>query len=283
MRTKIWIGAHTSAAGGVHHALYEGREIGATTVQLFTSNQRQWRGREISCEEILLWEKALDETGIGQVMSHASYLINLGSPSPETLGKSRQALREEIERCRALKIPYLTVHPGSASGAAEEACLQTIIESLLELEDLISAGPTRLLLETTAGQGSCVGYCFEHLSQIIQAVHRKIPIGVTIDTCHVFVAGYDIRTDEGWKKTLQEFEKTIGLNYLYAFHLNDSMKEIGSRVDRHAPIGAGQIGLESFRYLMSNGPMRHLPKYLETPDGPELWKKEIALLKQFAE
>jgi deoxyribonuclease-4 len=282
MTTKIWIGAHTSAAGGVHHAIYEGREIGATTIQLFTSNQRQWHSRPISPEEILLWKKAQDETGIGQVMSHASYLINLGSPKADTLGKSRQSLREEIERCHTLKIPYLTVHPGSASGAAEEACLQTIADSLLELEDLTSAGPTRLLLETTAGQGSCVGYRFEHLSQIIQSVHRKIPIGVTIDTCHIFAAGYDIRTNEGWKKTLQEFEKTIGLNHLYAFHLNDSMKEIGSRIDRHAPIGEGQIGLESFRYLMSNGFMRHLSKYLETPNGPDLWKKEIILLKQFA-
>ena len=283
MTTKIWIGAHTSAAGGVHHALYEGREIGATTIQLFTSNQRQWHGRMISPEEIVLWEQALAETGIGRVMSHDSYLINLGSMNPETLAKSRLTFREEIARCHALKIPYLNFHPGSATRATEEACLETIIQSLLELEDIVSAGPTRLLIENTAGQGSCVGYCFEHLATIIQAVQHKIPIGVTIDTCHVFSAGFDIRTAEGWEKVLGEFDKIIGLKHLYAFHLNDSMKEIGSRVDRHAPIGEGKIGVESFRYLMSNSKTRHLPKYLETPDGPELWKKEIALLKQFAE
>jgi len=283
MTQKIWIGAHTSAAGGVHNALYEGKEIGATTIQLFTSNQRQWNSHPILDEEIALWQQALKETGIGQVMSHGSYLINLGSPNEETLSKSRKAFLEELKRCHALNIPYLNVHPGAATGATESECLQIIIDSLLQIEAHAAEGKTRVLLEMTAGQGSCVGYCFEHMATIIQAVERKIPIGVTIDTCHIFAAGYDIRSNDGWEKTLKEFDQTIGLKHLYAFHLNDSVQEIGSRVDRHAPIGKGKIGIESFRFLMSHHETCALPKYLETPDGPELWKKEIALLKNFAE
>lgn len=277
---KILIGAHTSAAGGSHKALYEGREIGATTIQLFTSNQKQWNGRTISDEEVLLWEKAVAETGIDDVMSHDSYLINLGSPDPEILAKSRKAFREEIERCHKLKIPYLNFHPGAATSGSVEACLETIAKSLLEMEELVQKGKTKLLLETTAGQGTSVGHRFEHLGTIIEQVHRKIPIGVCIDTCHIFVAGYDIRTPEGWEKTLGEFDRAIGLKYLSAFHVNDSMKEFGSRVDRHADIGQGKIGAESFRFLMQKS---DLPKYLETPDGPPTWKKEIATLRHYAE
>lgn len=282
MSKKIWIGAHTSAAGGSFNALYQGRDIGATTIQLFTSNQKQWRGRKITPEEVKHWEKALDETGIDEIMSHDSYLINLGSPDKEMLAKSRKTFREEIERCHLLKISYLNFHPGAATKGTEEECLDTIAESLLDMEDLIHRGKTRLLLETTAGQGTSVGHRFEQIGYIFKKVHRKIPVGVTIDTCHIFVAGYDIRTEESWKKTLKEFDEAIGLNHLYAFHLNDSMKELGSRVDRHASIGNGKIGLESFRFLMTSPKTRHLPKYLETPDGPPGWKKEIALLRKCA-
>lgn len=275
----ILIGAHTSAAGGAPEALYEGRDIGATTIQLFTSNQKQWNGRVISQEEIALWEKALAETGITHVMSHDSYLINLGSPDPEILHKSRKAFREEIERCHALKIPLLNFHPGAYTKGTEEQCLETIVESLLSMEDLIHRGHTKLLLETTAGQGTSVGHRFEHLGMILQGTKGKIPLGVCIDTCHIFVAGYDIRTREGWEQTLKEFDRAIGLSHLSAFHVNDSMKEFGSRVDRHAPIGEGKIGLESFRYLMEHNT---LPKYLETPNGPDAWKQEIPLLRSYA-
>lgn len=276
---KILIGAHTSASGGAPNALYEGRDIGATTIQLFTSNQKQWNGRSISAEELTLWEKALDETGISHVMSHDSYLINLGSCDAEILAKSRKAFRSELERCHLFKIPYLNFHPGSATTASEEECIQTIIESLLEIEDLVLKGKTKLVLEMTAGQGSSVGYRFEHIGEIIEGVAKKIPIGVCIDTCHIFAAGYDIRTAEGWKKTLKEFDEKIGLNYLSAFHLNDSQKDLGSRVDRHADIGQGKIGYECFRFLMQNN---SLPKYLETPNGPPSWKNEIALLRDYA-
>ncbi len=277
---KILIGAHTSAAGGAHNALYEGQEIGATTIQLFTSNQKQWHGRKIGAEELELWNRALDETGITEVMSHDSYLINLGSPKEELLIKSRKAFLEELQRCHLLRIPYLNFHPGSATTGTEEQCIETIIESLLEIEEQIHQGKTKIILETTAGQGTNVGYRFEQIGAIIEKVHKKIPIGVCIDTCHIFAAGYDIRTEDGWRQTLKEFDRHIGLKYLSAFHLNDSLKDLGSRVDRHANIGQGKIGYESFRFLMQN---TDCPKYLETPDGPSSWKNEIAILRKYAE
>jgi deoxyribonuclease-4 len=281
--SNLFIGAHTSAAGGAPNALYEGKEIGATTIQLFTSNQKQWNGRTISPEEVKLWEKALDETGISEVMSHDSYLINLGSPKPDILEKSRQAFADEIERCHLLNIPYLNFHPGAATDGNIDECLDRIVTSLLGMEALILKGPTRILLEATAGQGTSVGHRFEHLSAIIEPLHKKIPIGVCIDTCHIFAAGYDIRTADAWEKTLQEFDQVVGLKHLYAFHVNDSMKDIGTRVDRHADLGAGKIGAESFRVLMTHPKTKHLPKYLETPNGPPSWKNEIALLRKYAE
>lgn len=277
---NIWIGAHTSAAGGAHNALYQGKEIGATAIQLFTSNQKQWSGRTILPEQVALWEKAIEETQIRQVMSHDSYLINLGAPSLEILTKSRKAFREEIQRCHIFNIPYLNFHPGAYTSSSEAECLETIIQSLLEVEELVGQGNTKLLLETTAGQGTSVGHKFEHLRDIIQAVDSKIPIGVCVDTCHIFAAGYDIRTEKGWKKTLQEFDEKIGLRYLLAFHLNDSAKDLGSRVDRHADIGEGKIGLDSFRFLMQN---TRQPKYLETPGGPPKWKIQIATLRKYAQ
>jgi len=283
MTQKLWIGAHTSAAGGAPCALYEGQKIGATTIQLFTSNQKQWHSRTIEPEEVKLWEKALKETNIGEVMSHDSYLINLGSPDPAQLSKGQAAFKSEIERCHLLNIAYLNFHPGAATHGTEEQCIETIIQSLLEFEKLLAKGKTRLLLETTAGQGTSVGYRFEQIDAILKEVHKKIPIGVCIDTCHIFVAGYDIRTKEGWDETLKQFDESIGLEHLYAFHVNDSQKELGSRVDRHASLGKGQIGLDCFRYLMQSPKTAHLPKYLETPEGPECWKQEIALLRKYAQ
>jgi deoxyribonuclease-4 len=279
----LWIGAHTSAAGGVHNALYEGREIGATAIQLFTRNQKQWIGKPMSDEEVRLWEEAIAETGIGQVMSHDSYLINLGSQKEDVLAKSRRAFAEEVKRCHQLRIAYLNFHPGAAVGGSEEECLETIVESLLAVEELAAQGKTRLLLETTAGQGTSVGHRFEHLAYVIERVKGKIPIGVTIDTCHIFAAGYDIRTEAAWARTMKEFDATVGLKHLYAFHLNDSLKELGSRVDRHAHLGKGKIGLEAFRLLMRDPTIREMPKYLETPDGPGRWKEEIAMLREFAQ
>lgn len=281
-KEKLLIGAHTSAAGGVHKALLEGKKIGATTIQLFTSNQKQWKGREFTEKELDLWAQALDETGLEEIMSHDSYLINLGAPNPDVLEKSRKAFKEEIQRCHALNLSYLNFHPGAALKEDRQECLDRIVESLLECEDLVAQGDTLLLLESTAGQGSTIGYLFEELGYIVDKVHKRLPIGVCVDTCHSFAAGYDVRTEEGWEETLKEFDKQVGLKYLKAFHLNDSMKGLGSRVDRHRPLGEGEIGLECFRVLMNHPQTRHLPKYLETPGGPDKWVDEIALLHDLA-
>lgn len=279
---KNLIGAHTSTAGGIHHALLEGREIGATTIQLFTSNQKQWHGRSLTPTIIEDWERTLKETELSQIMSHDSYLINLAGPRPDVLEKSRKAFNEEVERCIQLGISYLNFHPGASLDDDIQRCLDRVVESLLLVEPLLENGTTRLLVEATAGQGSTIGHRFEHLAYIIERVKDRIPIGICIDTCHIFVAGYDIRTAEGWEKTLSEFDRLVGLPFLYAFHLNDSAKELGSKVDRHQPLGEGLIGWECFRFLMKDKRTRHLPKYLETPGRVELWKKEIQQLKELA-
>lgn len=275
----LLLGAHTSAAGGAPHALLEGQAIGATTIQLFTSNQKQWKGRHIGPEEIELWHKTQAETGIKKVMSHDSYLINLGSVDPEMLAKSQKAFEEEIDRCLALNLTYLNFHPGASTTDTQERCLDRIVESLLPLEKKLEGHTLRLLFEATAGQGSCVGYKFEQLGYLIERTHKKVPVGICIDTCHIFAAGYDIRTKAGWNQVLDEFDKHVGLKHLYAFHLNDSQKGLGSRVDRHAFIGKGEIGLESFRFLINDPRTHKLPMYLETPGGPEVWKEEITLLR----
>lgn len=282
MVSKILIGAHTSTAGGLQNALLEGASIGATTVQIFTSNQKQWKGRVLTPEIIEAWNKTLDETGLESIMSHDSYLINLGSANEELLAKSRQAFGEEIERCLALDLAFLNFHPGAAVGSTAEECLNRIVESLLLFAPLLENSKLKLLLENTAGQGTAVGYRFEQLAYIIERVKHKIPIGVCIDTCHAFVAGYDVRTPQAWDATLKEFDQIVGLKYLCAFHINDSMKGLGSRVDRHDELGKGTIGWECFKFLMTDKRTRHLPKYLETPGGPPCWAVEIAKLKEFA-
>ena len=280
--SDILIGAHTSTAGGLYRALLEGKEIGATTIQCFTSNQKQWKGRVLTPADLEIWQKTLAETGLQQIMSHDSYLINLGGPNPEVLIKSRQAFHEEIVRCVQLQLDFLNFHPGAALKETVEQCLDLIVESLLQVKPLLENGCTRLLLETTAGQGSVVGNRFEHLAYIIEKTKNHIPIGVCIDTCHIFVAGYDLRTRAAVDATLQEFDRIVGLEHLYAFHLNDSSKDLGSRVDRHKPLGEGFIGWECFKFLMTDPRTRMIPKYLETPGGPPLWKTEIQQLKEFA-
>lgn len=280
---KLLIGAHTSIAGGLHNALLEGQSIGATTVQIFTANQRRWDAKSIDQPAIEQWQAELAETGIQQVMSHDSYLINLGAADEEVHRKSQKAFSEELQRCQSLGITYLNFHPGAATHSSEQECLNRIIASLLGMEHFFAhTSSPRLLLEATAGQGSSVGCRFEHLSSIIEGVKGRIPIGVCIDTCHIFAAGYDLRTPEACNATLAEFERVVGLQHLYAFHLNDSLKPLGSRVDRHASLGQGQIGLECFKFLMHDPRVRELPKYLETPEGPVVWKEEIKLLRSFA-
>lgn len=280
---ELLIGAHTSAQGGAPNALLQGQTIGATTIQFFTSSQKRWQGRDIKEEEVQLWQESLQATEIKKVMSHDSYLINLGSPDPELHAKSLDAFKEELKRCHLFNVTYLNFHPGAATkGGNDVDCIDKIISSLESLSDFIHQGDTRLLLETTAGQGSSVGHRFDQIGYIVKKLHQKIPIGVCMDTCHIFAAGYDIRTKQGWEETLKEFDKEVGLRHLYALHVNDSKKPLGSRADRHAPLGEGHIGLEAFKVMMQHPDLRELPKYLETPDGPPLWVKEIQMLREFA-
>lgn len=279
---NLLIGAHTSIAGGLHHALVEGNDIGATTIQIFTANQRRWQSKPLGEDAIRLWHDALAKTPISKVMSHGSYLINLGAANVDTLMKSRQAFQEEVDRCHELNIAYLNIHPGAATGSEPEECLDRIVESLIGLKKCLAKGNTRLLLETTAGQGTSVGHSFEQLAYLIDRLEGHLPIGVCIDTCHVFVAGYDIRSAAACEEFLLGFDKIIGLKYLYAFHFNDSVKQLNSHVDRHADLGNGCIGLEAFRFFMCDPRTRQLPKYLETPQGPVKWQEEIALLRKLA-
>jgi deoxyribonuclease-4 len=215
-------------------------------------------------------------------MSHDSYLINLGSNKADLLEKSRRAFVEEVERCLDLKISYLNFHPGAATGDSEIACLDRIVQSLCGLEPFFQSETTlRLLIETTAGQGSTVGYSFEQLSYIIERVKQVVPIGVCIDTCHIFAAGYDIRTSAGWEDVVSKFETVVGLEHLYALHVNDSLCPLRSRKDRHANLGHGEIGITCFEAMMQHPKLRPIPKYLETPNGDTMWAKEIRLLRNF--
>lgn len=279
---SLLLGAHTSTAGGLHNALYRGRDIGATTIQLFTSNQRQWQPRTIILAELQLWERAIEETGLQQIMSHDSYLINLGSNVPELRQKSLISFVAELERCHKLSIAYLNFHPGAAVDASREECLDHIVESLLSLEEVVQRGSTRLLLECTAGQGTSVGCFFEELAYIVERVEKRIPIGICLDSCHAFAAGYDLSSYQACEETFALFDKLIGFRHLYALHLNDSLKGRGSRVDRHRPLGEGMIGWDCFRFVMNHPQLRLLPKYLETPGGPPLWEREIQQLRQLA-
>lgn len=281
MKEELLVGAHTSAAGGAYKALLQGREIGASTIQFFTSNQKTWEGKVISPEEVQLWQEAKERTNIHVTMSHDSYLINLGSPNPDVWTKSKTAFAKEIERCHLLEVDYMNFHPGAFTTSSREECLDLIVESLLAFQELAAKGKTRLLIETTAGQGSCVGCSFEEIAYLVDRTKDKLPIGVCIDTCHIFAAGYDIRTRESWGKTLKQFDDIVGLDHLFAFHMNDSMQPFGSRKDRHASLGEGEIGLACFEFIMTHPRLKALPKYLETP-YPEKWPSEIELLKKMA-
>lgn len=281
MTHETLVGAHTSIAGGVYNALFQGQRLNATCIQIFTANQRQYIGKPITDE---IAEKFLDakkQTGISTVVSHNNYLINLGSSKNNVLHISKKSFEEELIRCHKLKIDYLVFHPGSYTDSTEQKCLDTIIESLLSLASLIKKGSTILLIETTAGQGTNVGYKFEHLNYIIKNVKDKISIGVCLDTCHVFSAGYDIRTYKDWENTILEFSNIIGLEYLHAFHLNDSKNDLGSKKDRHENIGKGKIGYECFEFIMKEKKFKNMPKILETPDE-NLWEEEIKLLKNLS-
>ncbi|NCO01385.1 MAG: deoxyribonuclease IV [Epsilonproteobacteria bacterium] len=279
--SKKFVGAHTSASGGVFNAVTNAEAIGAKAFALFTKNQRQWVAKELDTQTIDKFKEALQKSGIlpKHVLPHDSYLINLGNPEADKLEKSREAFIDELQRCALLGLDRLNFHPGShLKKISPEACLDTIADSIniaLEKTSEVSA-----VLENTAGQGSNLGWRFEHLAHIIDKVEDKSRIGVCIDTCHMFTAGYDIRTREAYDKTWAEFEKIVGFKYLMGMHINDSKPDLGSHVDRHHSLGLGKIGLDAFKFIMNDARMDDIPLILETIDET-IWKDEIELLYSF--
>jgi deoxyribonuclease-4 len=269
-RTTLLLGAHMSTSGGVHRAVDRATSIGCTALQVFTKNNNQWDAKPLPQEEIDNYKKKIAISRIAPVVAHDSYLINLCAVKPEILKRSREALIDELRRCEQLGIQLLNFHPGSHGGAGEDEGIKRVIESLNEVHRRTEGLKVTSVVETTAGQGTAVGYRFEHLERIVNGVEQPQRMGVCIDTCHVFAAGYELRTESGYEKTFQEFEDIIGISRLSAFHCNDSKKGLGSHVDRHEHIGKGMIGVEGFSFLMNDERFESIPKILETPKSEDL-------------
>ena len=274
-------GAHVSASGGVENAPRNAKAIGATGFALFTKNQRQWSAPPLSAAQCEAFRRACEECGYtaAQILPHDSYLINLGHPDDDGLEKSRASFIEEMSRCEALGLTLLNFHPGSHLNRI------TVDESLHRVADSINIALDRTrgvtaVIENTAGQGSNLGFSFYHLASIIDRVEDKSRVGVCIDTCYAFAAGYDLTSAAACEATFAEFDSVVGMKYLRGMHLNDAMKPVGSHVDRHAPLGEGAIGWECFRYIMADSRFDNIPLILETPDEAR-WPEEIATLNSF--
>ena len=263
------LGAHVSTAGGLHTAFERATTATCQVVQIFSKNQRQWHAKPLSDQHIQQFRTAHESWGSGPVIVHDSYLINMASPDDSLWQKSIAAFADELQRCEQLGIPMLVTHPGAHVGSGEAAGLARIGAALNQLLEQEIGGTTQILLETTAGQGSTLGYQFEHLAQLIALTEKHPRIGICVDTCHIFAAGYDIRTAATYTQTIDSLLHHIDQERIRAFHLNDSQGELGSRRDRHAAIGAGAIGIEGFRQLMNDPRFTHVPMVLETPKEPD--------------
>ena len=281
---KRLLGAHMSIAGGVEQAILRGHSIGCQTIQLFTKNNNQWQGKPLTDDEIARFKKERQEKRINPILSHDAYLINLASPNPDTCEKSLNAFTDEIVRVEQLGIDFLVMHPGAHLGKGEDWALKRIAEAigvaLEKCRGVLQYVPTnvRILLEITAGQGTNVGYKFEHLAEILEQVNRPDRMGVCLDTCHLFAAGYDIRTQKGYQDVMKQFDDIVGLERIKAVHLNDSKKGLACRVDRHEHIGKGAIGLEGFRCLLNDPRFEEIPMVLETPKGADM-KEDVVNLQ----
>ena len=285
-----FVGAHVSVSGGVDNAPLNAMAIGAKAFALFTKNQRQWVAKPLESKTIDAFHKNLETSGIlpKHILPHDSYLINLGHPEVEKLEKSREAFIDELERCRVLGLDRLNFHPGShlvkiakkdsdyidKLMKAELDCLDVIAESMNRAIDATKDSNVKLVIENTAGQGSNLGYKFEHLAHIIDKIEDKSRVGVCIDTCHMFTAGYDIRTRETYDETWNSFDSIVGNQYLMGMHINDSKPKLGSRVDRHHSLGQGEIGWDAFKFIMNDARMDDIPLVLETIDE-SIWAEEI--------
>lgn len=263
-KQPLLLGVHMSISGGLEKAIQQGESIGCTAIQIFTKSNRQWRAKKITDDQALLFKKSLNNSTIKIVIAHATYLINLGSPEKSVAEKSISALVEELHRCDQLGIPYLVLHPGSHLESGESICIKQIVENIDNVLEQ-AQNNTMLLLETMAGQGTSVCYRFEDIATIIRLSKNSKKIGVCFDTCHAFAAGYDFRDPATYKAMWLQFDTIIGLEKLKAIHLNDSKKDLGTRVDRHENIGKGKIGLNAFRSIINDKKLASIPKILETP------------------
>lgn len=276
------LGAHMSISGGLHLAIERGQQVQCEALQIFSKNSNQWKSRPLHEKEISQFKEYREQWGRFTILVHDSYLINLGSPKEPDRQKSMDAFLDEMERCEMLDLPYLVFHPGAHLGAGEEEGCRLVADSLNQVFERSSGFRVKVLMETTAGQGTNVGYKFEHLRDIIDQLKHPARVGVCVDTCHIFAAGYDIRTREGYHRTFETFDRVVGTGFIQAFHLNDSKKAFLSRVDRHEHIGKGFIGLEAFRFLMNDRRFESTPMVLETPKEKDLKEDAVnlAVLRQ---
>lgn len=284
MMNPILLGAHMSIAGGVDKAIERGNQLSCTAIQLFTKNANQWRGKVLEEEEIGRFISLRKKSNISKLLAHDSYLINLASGSPALRIKSINAFIAEMERCRLLSIPYIIMHPGAHLGIGEDEGIRNIINSLNIIMDKTDGWPVDIALETTAGQGTNIGYRFEHLARIIDGIKNKERIKVCLDTCHIFAAGYDISFAEGYAHVIKDFDRIVGIDRLICFHLNDCKKGLGSRIDRHEHIGKGMLGILPFRLIMNDRRFENIPKIIETPKDEDMKndRRNLGVLRRMA-
>ncbi len=277
------LGAHVSVAGGLAEGIRRGVELGCEALQVFVKNASQWRGKPLAPEEVAAFRAAHAASPIGPLVAHAAYLINLAAPDPAILAKSRAGLADELQRCAAVGVPALVVHPGAHLGQGEEAGIAAIAASLDAVDAEIGDCPTRVLLEITAGQGTVLGYRLEQLAAIRRRAASQSRLGVCLDTCHAFAAGYALDTARGWEEFLVEIERTVGFALVGCVHLNDSVGTLGSRKDRHANLGEGALGLEAFRRVLAEPRFAAVPMILETPLGDDELghARDLAILRAF--
>ncbi len=265
MNSPIILGAHFSISKGLENAIYQANKYGCNACQLFTKSSQSWKEKELTDKEILLFEEAKDKTKITEIASHTSYLINPATDDKQKQSISYNALLKEMIRSSMLNIPYVVLHPGAHTGAGVEKGIQNIVETIKKVFDNSDKITAKLLLETTAGQGTGIGHTFEQIAELLQKTDNPQLTGVCLDTCHIFAAGYDIRTEESYNRTINNFDSIIGLNKLNLIHLNDSKKDLGSKVDRHQHIGEGFIGGAPFGFIINDKRLTNIPKILETP------------------
>lgn len=279
------LGAHESIGGGLHKAFDRAQSVGCETLQIFVKSNRSWAVKPLTEEDIERFKAKAEETDIQPVVGHTSYLLNLGTPNDTLWKRSRDTLIIELERCEALGVPYLVLHPGSHVGTGEEAGLARVAQALGEVHAATPGFRAQILLEATAGQGTNLGYRFEHLGWLLEHTPTGERMGVCLDTCHIFAAGYELRTPEGYAATMEAFDRIVGLQRLLALHLNDSKGGLGSRKDRHEHIGKGHIGLEGFRHVLNDSRLANLPGLLETPKSDDLHedRENLVVLRSLVE